>query len=87
MFVKAPSNFNILPLRCVNLFNPHDNPVSRQVGYQSSSLIMKTMKLQLSGVVCPSDNKNSVTEYTDPKLLTSSPVLIPAYPISLRNHL
>lgn len=34
MFVKALSNFNILPSRCVNLFNPHDNPV-RQAGWIS----------------------------------------------------
>lgn len=50
-----------LPLRCVRLFNPHDNPV-RQAGWISLPLIMEPMKLRLKEVVCPSDDKKSVTQ-------------------------
>lgn len=44
----------------MNLFNPHDNPV-RQADWISSPLIMETRKLRLKEVVCPKDDKNSVT--------------------------
>lgn len=74
-----------LPLRCLNLFNPHNNPV-RQAGWILPPFIMETMKLRPKDV-CPSDDKNSVAQQayrhksSDPN--TSALSITPQLPLKL----